>query len=64
MNLIFIKIMSQKISDSFSMREGSANLQTQEENKEMVRLKGKQLDAKQAEKIKAEWNIIFLEHLQ
>ena len=56
--------MSQKISDSFSMREGSANLQTQEENKVMVRLKGKQLDAKQAEKIKAEWNIIFLEHLQ
>ena len=64
MRLIFIKIMSQKISDSFSMREGSANLQALEETKETIRLKGKQLDGKQAEKIKAEWNLIYLEHVQ
>ena len=46
------------------MREGSANLQALEETKEIIKLKGKQLDATRAEKIKAEWNLIYLEHLQ
>ena len=46
------------------MREGSANLQALEESKEPIRLKGKQLDVKQAEKIKADWSLIYLEHLK
>ena len=45
------------------MREGSVNLQAQEETKEIIKLKGKQLDVKQAEKIKAEWNLLYFEHL-